>query len=183
MKKTLLLAVLTVGCWGAAQAQLVLNQGDVFTRAFENLGQSGNVFTPPPGQGQFGKLALNIDSGSSGSPGSLMLEFFEGDLTEAPVFSQVLTLPAGPVVEFRVGDLWEDLQGTVRLTMTEGQLTFNSYLIEVELPTTTPGFSTLYSSGVVAVPEPSTWALAGLGAVFAIGFCSYRRRGALSAKA
>lgn len=163
--------------WGTAQAQLPLSQGQNYIYSFETLDLVGQVFTPPPGQGQFGKFTLQIDTSPITQPSSMMVEFFQNDPTQPAAFSQVLDFPVGPSVQFRVGDLWEDLQGALRLSMLQGSTVINSFFLEVELPTTTPGMAQLYrSSTIVPIPEPSTWSLAGLGMLLGGCFVLYRRR-------
>ena len=179
MKKALLLAVLTVGSWTTAQSQIVLNEGQTYSYIFQTLAPVGEVITPPPGQGQLGRLSLLVDITATPTPSTMRVEFFQGGIGGPAAFTQDLNFPLGPNIQFRVGDLWEDLQGSFRLTMVEGQLTVNTFSVEVELPTATAGLSTLYGTGslnpALVVPEPSTWALGGM-ALLLTGCVYFHRR-------
>ena len=177
MKKEFVLAALIWGSVSSGQCQLLLNQGQDYTYTFDTLPLAGQVFTPPPGQGQFGKFTLSIATGPVMQDSQLLVEFYQNDLGDTPAFSQLLNFPAGPSIQFRVGNLWEDLQGGLRMSMVQGQALISSFLLEVELPTATPGLANLYSSGaVVPIPEPSSYAFAGLGLATLAGLVVYRRR-------
>jgi len=113
----------------SAQAQMILNQGDVWTHSFSTLPNTitgGLPFTFPPN----GTVIANFSSFPAGS--TMRYEMFEGGPVGPPILSGLVTsgatLIAGPPYA------WQDLNGSVRFTMLTGACAVASVTLRADLP-------------------------------------------------
>jgi hypothetical protein len=106
----------------SAQAQVLLQPGDVFTYTFTSLPQvvPGAGMSDVP-TGAFGFTVSSFDAGTD----MLFVEMFENGTNEAPLLTFV-TEATSDGSSFP--NAWSDFQGTVRFTMLSGSVTLESIL-------------------------------------------------------
>src|SRR5436190_1060385 len=126
MKCALLVLLPVVSmCWSVCAQSLMLNAGDSYVFDFNGFSFLGTYrFSPAPAT-----LSLPSLSGS----GTMRVEAFENNLSEAPIFSATTGSFGNPL---NLGDTaWQDLQGVVRITELSGSTTLNgSFFAQVTIP-------------------------------------------------
>jgi len=128
---------------------VLLQSGDLYTCDFNNLQFQFHV----PDGAPYNPLT-RIVIGKQNFSGSFLLEAFENNATQPPLFSTNVTSLAAIPTDFYFGPAWQDLQGTVRLTMLSGSMNLNLLMATV----TTSG-PDVYSQTISVVPEPSPLSL------------------------
>jgi hypothetical protein len=150
----------------AGHGQLVLNPGDSWTYPFSALPKTGSapVFTSTPG----GIFDFTVDNATFQNGDMLRYEMFEKDTSESPICSGTLSSAPSGQVSCESDSAWQDLAGTVRLTMLAGSVTVDSVTVESIVPGSNLSAYDVYSSTFVPSPEPGTSSLIGisLGAAF-----------------
>lgn len=115
MKLLSWIAVLSLALPFLSSAQVLLNQGDVYTFEFTFFEfQAAGTNAPNARVG----LGLRDFTGWEGSD-TIRFEAFETSTNEAPIFSTNLVASAGSA-DFFFGPAWQDLQGVFRVTMLQG---------------------------------------------------------------
>ena len=113
---SLLLATVLVG-----HAQLVLNPGDVWTYSFSTMGFNSTTIRSG-GQPNYGLLTMTFSSFPSGA--TLQYEMFEGAPAGSSFRSGLIT--SGGTFSTGPANTWQDLNGSVRLSMLTGACTVAS---------------------------------------------------------
>jgi hypothetical protein len=134
-----------------AHCQVTLNAGETYTYQFSTLPRTGFTFFGAPS----GLLALGVN-GPSLQPGdSLRFEMFDDVPSGDPFFSRTVTASSDPSEFFAsVSFVWQDLQGSIRLTMVSGSATIDSFSLLV-LRVAGPSGLNQYSASVVPEPRPA----------------------------
>jgi hypothetical protein len=146
MKRVLLLIVLLAATPIRSFSQGVLLQaGDVYSCEFNNLQFQFHI---PPGPAYNPLTRLLI--GKQDFSGSFLVEAFEDNLTQPPLFSTNVSSLVATSTDFYFGPAWQDLQGAVRVTMLSGSMD-----LSVLLATVTTSGPDVYSQSIVPAPEPS----------------------------
>jgi len=135
----------------AARGQLILNTGDTYTYQFNTLPRTGDTTLGIPS----GMLGLNIPQSSLQPGDALRFEIFEGAPVGTPVLSRTVTESSEPVERLGIADgAWQDLQGSIRLTMISGSAVLENFAILAFTPAG-PGGLNQYSLSIVPEPRPS----------------------------
>jgi len=137
-----------------------LNGGDILSWEFN--GVSMCQFTQESFIG--GRFFVSLGMDMLGPGDTLRLEMFENGLNEAHLVVETYdgSTPLG-VLFLQSPQSWLDFQGVIRLTMLSGSVDVSNVRFDV-----LPNLNTLCFN-VVAVPEPSTCLLAGLGGAIGAG--------------
>ena len=146
------------------QGSLTLNSGDVYTFEFNTLAFSGPWARAMPPAAPVALVTGSLVPGTF-QPGSVLLfEIFENTATEPAAASQTLVAEVGgvPGAAFWASDTWQDLQGTMRVSMLSGWGTFDT--LNVIAIRDDAGTLIGYGMSALPVPEPNT------GFVLAFGF-------------
>ena len=172
MKMTALLAIILSVICSAARGQLVMNAGDSYTHHFTTLpfGHNETVLHLSPGA----HFVLQFDNATVDSGDSLLMEMFEGSAAEPAVWQQTLSGPAW-IPLLSSSTVWADHQGAVRVTALAGSFVINELIMQRNEPVIGGSFD-VYQLRVTPVPEPSTIAFAGLGALILSARLALRRR-------
>src|SRR5262249_18666259 len=113
------------------------------------------------------------------APGPLIrLEMFEGSTGETPIADITRNGFAIGMVE----GAWQDLQGAIRITSVSEPITLGVVSIEVLRPGADGGMDSYLlklSGSDLAVPEPSTLGLLGVGSLALLIYHARRRRSAV----
>lgn len=178
MKKliaNLLFAACFVVCSSlSAWAQGVhLSPGDTLSFGFNGVDSCHFTEASP---GSYVAVAFGDDSLGAGE--SLRLEMFENSLNDPPFASQTYSPSTSVTSVAMYGPrAWLDFQGVIRIDMLSGSVDVGGGYFIVS-----PDIST-YCNTSVAVPEPSSAALIGLGAVVSGVVLIHRRRRSQDARA
>jgi hypothetical protein len=124
---------------------VLLQAGDLYTCDFSNLQFQFHVPSGVP----YNPLT-RVLLGKQNFSGSFLLEAFEDNSTQPPLFSTNVTSQTPVSTDFYFGPAWQDLQGTIRVTMLSGSMNLNLLMATV----TTSG-ADVYSQTVTPTPEPS----------------------------
>jgi hypothetical protein len=161
MKKIQLLLLLS-SCL-AVRADVSLGTGEVFVYTFNSLtfAQVASGGLDPRS-----KVGITFTADKMFSGEQLKLEIFEGSLADTPFGANIFTGTGSPpfgtaavsLTIFDPNPHWQDLQGTVRLTMLSGSVSFSQMDFTAQIG------SGLYSA-TFPVPEPAAPALLALGGV------------------
>lgn len=146
-----------------AQSQFQLNVGDVVTYRFATLPFVGNFSDSPQNRGtSAGQVTVFLQTLSAGQ--SFRYEMFENDETTAPFYSATISSPSPTTQGYFVPNVWQDLNGTIRLTGLSGSLLFNQITVGVRLPIEqSPGGRYDLYSTIITIPEPKTLSLGMIG--------------------
>lgn len=149
MKKLLLILMFLATSQLSSPAQdfLHLTSGQSFSYTFSSLDfiQSGALLEQSGGV-SFYRLA------QPGPNDIVLVELFENDLQEEPAASKIFTDRFGDPTGFGRAGLWQDLQGSVRLTVVEGSMD----LTGLRFTAATGPLDFNYYQSFVAVPEPGS---------------------------
>ncbi|HZN69810.1 MAG TPA: hypothetical protein VFB66_31340 [Tepidisphaeraceae bacterium] len=151
----------------SARAQLRLDAGDAWTHEFTSLPVVITGAGPAERLSGFHFAMSNYELESD----LLRVEMFENTVADGePLCATLLdTYPPGDSCAAAGG--WDDLQGTVRLTMLSGSALIESVVIYHQVPTGVNEW-TRYESGVIPVPEAGSCSWLAAGTVLAL----WRRR-------
>ena len=140
---------------GIADGQgVLLNAGDTWTYHFTTLDY---VSTQSGSTAPFG-ATFSFAYGVNAYPANLLYEAFEGLAPEGFLGSG--TQPIGGMGILLPTSAWQDLEGSVRFTVTDGSFDIESLTFTVWRPSaTTPLSFDTFQTTVTLVPEPSTWAV------------------------
>lgn len=146
-----------------ARADVLLGTGDVFTYTFDSLSFAQ---VAPGGLDPRSSVGITFTADTMSSNEELKVELFEDSVADAPFGSNIFmglgpppgSLAAVSFTQFDSTPHWQDLQGTIRLTMLSGSVSFNVLNFTAQIG------SDLYS-GTFAVPEPASFVLLALGGV------------------
>lgn len=168
MKEILTVALLAV-CL-PANCQLVLNAGDTFTYAFNTLPLETIVPTSPQDvpSGMFTLFYVIAPAGAS-----VHYDVFENTAAEAPIFSGAADSLA-PLVHCEIPGAWQDLQGTIRVTMVSGSAIVDFVNFRVNSPRDASTQNIF--NAIIPVPEPGTAHLLGCGAFVGCIWMAMKRR-------
>jgi len=152
-----------------ARAQTLLSQDQSYTYNFLNLQDFGDGYGSPNPRG-FATFYTDLAQSSPGS--SYRVDLFENNDSESPI----ATVNGNGNLTANAVNAWQDRTGAARVTVTSGDVYFQALRINVYTP---DGLGTyqLYSSDLVAVPEPGTWALLGIGVAGLVAWTPRHRRG------
>lgn len=167
MSRLVLALLIIAGFSHSSSAQLLLGPGESYSYAFSTLDFFGDGYVSPNPRG----FATFYSNAGQSTPGATFtVELFENDLSETPIG----TASGSGFVTANAVNGWQDLQGVARVTVTSGNVFFDSVAVNVYRPS---GFGDyeLYSSGTVAVPEPATMSLCVIGLLAALGW-NFRKR-------
>ena len=167
MKTNTLVSVFALAGSLTAVAQGVhLNAGDWIAIGFDSVGGCSFTELAPPSN-----VGVAFGNDSLGVGDSLRLEMFENSLNELP-FAVSEYSSATPLTFVQLGGpiAWRDFQGLVRVSMLSGAVDVRYAHFIVGL-----NANTICSATVFAVPEPSTFWLAGLGFTVGGGIFAYKR--------
>jgi len=173
--KSILLSLLML-CPSVLRAQsfLHLTAGQSYSYEFSTVPftQSGALVLPSGG-GFFYLAETTLYSGNQ-----VRVEMFEGRLGEVSLASNVFSYWS-TIDGVHVGapDAWQDLEGSMRLTVLNGSVDLSG--LEVRVfggPGPLLDFNAYGYGQVVPVPEPSTWSLLGVGLMTAGARALFRRR-------
>ena len=142
-----LLLVLSTGLPG--RAQIILNEGDVWDYHFTSmkLVSANGIFGSPSGQ-----LAIYFDSFPSGT---LKWEVLEGAADASFIASGLLTPASGSGIVGAWSFRWQDLEGSVRLTMLTGACTVASVVPNTTTYGSVPNRWSTYSATTTSnSPQP-----------------------------
>jgi len=150
-------------------AQQLLTTGESFTYDFTGLLNFGDGYASANARG-FSTIYTDLAQSSPGA--TYRVELFENNSGETPI----ATINSSGNVTANAVNAWQDLNGSVRVTVTAGDVFFDALRVNVYRPT---GFGDyeLYSSDLVQVPEPATVSLFALGAVGLLVWKLRQRRG------
>src|SRR5687768_11214660 len=145
-------------------AQLTLNSGENFEYSFDAL--SGPSRAQGPLFDNSGAVYLMFNENLVNTGGNVRFELFEEGLSEIADREFTIDLSAQPATVLAQG-LWADRDGSFRVTVVSGTLTFDGGAVIRGEPGLFPEpvTSGLYQNDFAAVPEPSTIAVGVLGAV------------------
>lgn len=166
MNTAQLVSLFLLGACVTTHSQVLLNTGDSFTFEFTSL-PFDQILSPFRRAG--GGVSLNTVGLEPGE--YFRLELFDHGVDEEPKVTRTFTNHADG------GGLWQDLQGTVRVTMLNGSMTLNSIMFSVTTYGDRPDpngpyiNNRYYQATFIAVPEPSTVSFLGL---IALGGASCR---------
>lgn len=163
------LVLMLVAGTGVVRGQgVVLNAGDTWTYHFTSLDYVNTQ--PIPGRVLPFGATFSFDYTINTYPPWLVYDLFESVPTDGRLGGS--TQPVGQMGILLPTSAWQDLEGSVRLTVTEGSFTINSLTFTVWRPNASEpsNFDTFQTT---VVPEPTTLAL--LGAFSVLAIC--RRRG------
>jgi len=150
-KATALYTVALASLCLPVQGQVTLNAGETYTYQFGTLPLIGFSFFGAPS----GQLAVGVD-GSTLQPGdSLLIEMFDSTPTGKPIASGTVTSASQPL-DFVVSayGAWDDVQGSIRLTMISGSASINSFNLLVLKVAGSRGLNQ-YSATIVPEPRPA----------------------------
>lgn len=152
----------------SGQSQVLLNTGESFIFEFASLplDHIDSTGVVPVLLGGFG-----VGTSIFGTSASYRLEMFENSASEAPLMSS--DFPGG----LGVIGAWQDLQGVARVTMLNGSMQLNYFVVKVTTPGERPdpnfppiNFSVYQAEFSAVVPEPTTLGLLGLIALAGLGW-------------
>ena len=151
------------------RAQQLLTTGDSFTYDFTGLLNFGDGYASANARG-FSTIYTDLTQSSPGA--TYRLDLFENNSGETPIAT---INGSGNLTAVAVNG-WQDLNGSVRVTVTSGDVFVDALRVNVYRPT---GFGDyeLYSSDLVQVPEPGSVTLLALGAIGLLGWKLKRHRG------
>jgi hypothetical protein len=151
-------------------AQLTLNQGDIFTHQFSSLPYFGfRDLNPSLGEAPTARFTFSILPETFQNGEVVRFEMFENSVFDTPLCSGELSAVPPEFGTCTAVGAWQDLQGSIRLTMLSGSVTVDDIGLLAE--TVRPGVPVrpdfLPVDGwviyFVPVPEPGAWALLSLG--------------------
>lgn len=133
MKRLVLFAaMLLAGCL-VARSQLTLGPGESYTNEFKMLFRTGRyeVAFPP-----LAAVNVAVDPATLQIEDALHVQMFEDLPTGTPFYQQTLMNTTNAMYYFAAsqGFYWQDLQGSIRLTMVSGSVTIDSLLVQVFIP-------------------------------------------------
>jgi hypothetical protein len=126
-----------------------LQAGDLYTREFDDFQFQFHI----PPDAPFDPRTMVL-IGKLNFSGSFLLEAFEDNTAQPPIFTTNFVSQAGISSVYYFGPAWQDLQGVVRLTMLSGSMDLKQIMGTVILPS-----ADVYSQTIIPVPEPSPLAL------------------------
>jgi hypothetical protein len=134
----------------STSAQLVLNPHDVWTNSFNELPFIGEykIF---PGDLREGIFSFTIAPGTFESGSELYFEVFEGGPGGAPRESGTVTTEPSQPVTIHSPFTWQDVAGSVRLTMLTGSCTVASVELGARVPNG-PNYFNVYSTNFTPAP-------------------------------
>jgi hypothetical protein len=148
-----------------AQGTLTLNAGDTYTYQFSSLSLQGTWDVQDHPGVPIGRVDGFFVPGSFQPGSSLLVEMFEDTPSSSPIASQTLNSPVGfpapPGPLFWSLDAWQDLQGSVRVSMLSGSVTMDFF--QVTANRNDSGVMNSYRSSALPVPEPNPISLMGVG--------------------
>jgi hypothetical protein len=148
-------------------AQMLLSPGQSYTYEFSSLLDFGDGYSGPAR----GFATFYTDSLRSTPGATYTVDLFEANASESPIASVNGT---GNVTASSIG-AWQDLQGVARVTVTSGDVFFDSVVVNVYEPTGVGDFR-LRSSDFVPVPEPGALALGALALIGLLGWNLRKQR-------
>jgi hypothetical protein len=141
----------------AAQGFVHLSAGESYTHEFSTLPFVGSgVLSEPFGLGTFHFHSFNSDTQNI-----VRFEIFETSTSEAPLRTLTLNQFGDSVLVSQI-NAWQDLQGSMRVTVLNGAVDMSAFEVGVIGGPTGP-FN--FYSQITPVPEPSALALVSLGAL------------------
>jgi len=147
MKKLAVLTAILLATCSFAHSQLTLGPGETYTYEFETLSPTERyeIGFPP-----VAAMSVTIYGFQSGD--ALRIEMFEDDPMGAPFCERTVTNTTNPL-HFSCSELyhWQDLQGSIRLTMVSGSATIDNFLLHSFRPS--GGSSIREYAARVYVPE------------------------------
>jgi len=165
---SVLVALLLLQCSASSQT-LHLSTGESFSYEFQTLPFNNLLpYGTPANVGYFGmSFPLGGDLLTTGE--SVRMEWFENTLQDVPTASVTRSGTNNPTTEFAIpqANMWQDLQGAVRVTVISGEIDLDNLLVAVVRDFDKYGQT-------VPVPEPGTMALGAVASL--IAFYSLLRR-------
>jgi hypothetical protein len=156
MKTLKLLFLMTIFTGGAAGQGVILSTGDIWTYEFTNL----DYVSTQSGATLFG-ASFGFTYSNQTQPGqiaNLTYECFEGVAPDGFLGSG--TQPIGGMGILLPANAWQDLEGSVRFTVTDGSFLIDSLTFTVWRPNAIdPSSFDTYQATVTPTPEPNPWAL------------------------
>ena len=170
MKNIILVSIATAALATSASGQsLLLNPGQSYVFSFDASSLPRPVASPF-GNVIFGSYGL-VANGGGNIGCHWLVEMFENNLSEAPIFVFQQDRSEDCSQQPIVGGAWQDLQGVVRVTAL-GQTLVSPMEVEINVPSAN---GPLYYNGYIQpVPEPNAVALLAVGS--AVGLFFYGRR-------
>jgi hypothetical protein len=154
--------LVAASCWPAC-AQLLLHPGEAYTYQFSSL-PLYEASTPLDSQAG-GYWELQTAPISPTTPLRFSLEMFEDGIVQTPIgavtYESSPSQPAWDAFTCMSDSAynWQDLQGTVRVTVLDGTLQLNSLWVTAWRPAGEGVYDVFYSGPVAIVPEPSALSL------------------------
>lgn len=142
-----------------------LNVGDSFTWEFSGMDFYQSITPAEPGM-----LPGIAIEGFFDTDTVFNVKVFEGGLNEAPIYDVnpgfVIETPAvrSGYLQIQSGG-WDDLQGAFRLTVLSGSVDLRRLEAFASVNSEEQNTTTIYRSTAMAIPEPGTLSLLGLGLI------------------
>jgi hypothetical protein len=166
--KNLSLLLLMTALAGVADGQgILLSSGDVWTYEFTSL----DYVSTQSGSSPFG-ATFSFTYSMPSQPANLSYDCYEGVPPDGLLGSG--TQPIGGMGILLPTSAWQDLEGSVQFTVTEGSFLIDSLTFTVWRPSVSdPSSYDTFSATVTPTPEPSTLGLLASGCVL---FWLYARK-------